>query len=135
MKYDTLIIKQKAVNYYKKIIESYKNRDFDYVKTQYLKADTEWYQSEYLSLQIIRQYQTAMEVNKDNVKNFFPLEDYKISYYCNNRVIALEKNEGKYKGKSMFLYENITKEGNKKIIALDLYLHIPKGKTELEIIR
>ncbi|HSD08166.1 hypothetical protein [Flavobacterium sp.] len=135
-KIDQEILHKKVLEFCKKLVDKYQEKDFDYVKTEYLKADTEWYQSEYLKLDVIKKYQNAMNNNKDKfTNNFIPLSKYKILLYGNNRIISIERTDIENKGKSFFLHEKIDQEGNKKIVSLDLYLHIPKGSKELEIIR
>lgn len=135
-KMDQEILYKKVLKFCENLVYKYKEEDFDYVKTQYLKADTEWYQSEYLKPDVIKKYQNAMNANKGKfTNNFIPLNKYKISLYGNNKIICIERNDIENKGKSFFLHEKIDKEGNKKTVSLDLYLHIPKGSKELEIIR
>jgi len=135
-KMDQEVLHKKVLEFCKKLVDKYQEKDFDYVKTEYLKADTEWYQSEYLKFDVIKKYQNAMNNNKNKfTNNFIPLSKYKILFYGNNRIISIERTDIENKGKSFFLHEKIDQEGNKKITSLDLYLHIPKGSKELEIIR
>jgi hypothetical protein len=127
---------EKVLKFCETLVYKYKEEDFDYVKTQYLNADIEWYQSEYLKPDVIKKYQNAMNMNKGKfTNNFIPLNKYKMALYGNNKIISIERNDIENKGKSFFLHEKIDKEGHKKIVSLDLYLHIPKGSKELEIIR
>lgn len=135
-KMDKEILHEKVLRFCEDLIYKYKEEEFDYVKTKYLKADTEWYQSEYLKLNIIKEYQNAMEANKGKYKNdFIPLNKYKLSFYGDNRIVSIERNDIQNRGKSIFLYEKTDNLGNKKLISLDLYLHIPKGSEQLEIVR
>ena len=135
-KMDQEVLREKVLKFCENLINNYKDENFDYVKTKYLKADIEWYQSEYLKPDVIKKYQNAMNANKGKFKNtFIPLSKYKLPIHGNNKIISIERSDIENKGKSIFLYEKTDNEGNKKIIALDLYLHIPKGSKELEIIR
>lgn len=130
------VLREKVLNFCEDLINNYKDENFDYVKTKYLKADLEWYQSEYLKPDVINEYQNAMNANKGKFKNsFFPLGKYKLPIQGNNKIISIERNDIENKGKSFFLYEITDEEGDKELISLDLYLHIPKGSRELEIIR
>ena len=65
-----------------------------------------------------------------------PLGDYVMKLYGNNRLVILETLIPRYKGESSFLITNEqSQERNGKATAVPFYLHIPKGKTALEIIR
>ncbi|WDF58344.1 hypothetical protein PQ462_16640 [Flavobacterium sp. KACC 22758] len=135
-KLDQETLHEKVLRFCEDLVDRYKEEDFDYVKTKYLKADIEWYQSEYLKKDVIKKYQNAMNANKGKfINHFIPLSEYKMLFYGDNKIITIERSDIKNKGKSFFLHEKIDKEGNKKLVSLDLYLHIPKGSTELEIIR
>lgn len=103
--------------------------------TLYLKADNEWYQSECFPLTTIEKYQNSLYKNNFEGLSNYNLENFRVSFYCNNRIIALESLSGKNRGNSSFAYEYINNSGMKVAEWNNLFLHIPKGKTELEIIR
>jgi hypothetical protein len=128
-------VKDKALNFYKKVIESFNRKDYDLFNTLYLKADNEWYQSEYFPLTTIEKYQNSLYKNNFEGLSIYKLENFRVSFYCNNRIIALESLSGKNRGNSSFAYEYINNSGMKVAEWNNLFLHIPKGKTELEIIR
>ncbi|GAA6766957.1 hypothetical protein [Flavobacterium johnsoniae] len=135
-KMDQEVLREKVLKFCENLINNYKEENFDYVKTKYLKADLEWYQSEYLKPDVINEYQNAMNANKGKfINHFIPLSEYKMLFYGDNKIITIERSDIKNKGKSFFLYEITDDEGNKELISIDLYLHIPKGSKELEIIR
>lgn len=124
-----------VVAFYKKTIAAFENKEFDFFNTLYLKADTEWYQSEYFKKNTIEKYQNALYKNKFESLFVYPLKNYKISFYCDNKVIRLENLSGRNKGNSAFTYEYVNNSDMKVVEWNNLFLHIPKGKTELEIIR
>lgn len=63
-----------------------------------------------------------------------PLEDYKIQFYGNGRVIALERTDSDYRGESALFVEYV-KDGVEKVSFQDFLLHMPKGSNKLEVIR
>ncbi|KIA94524.1 hypothetical protein OA88_22070 [Flavobacterium sp. JRM] len=134
-KIDKEVLLQNVLQYYHKTIDAFRDKDFDYFNTLYLKADTEWYQSQYFSESVRTKFQKALYQNSFNSLEMLPLKNYKLSYYCNNTVIALESLSGHNKGNSMFSYQFVNNSGAKVVEWNNLFLHIPKGSKELEIIR
>ncbi|OOV20626.1 hypothetical protein [Flavobacterium sp. LM4] len=134
-KIDKKVLMEKVTQYYYKTIDAFKDKDFDYFNTLYLKADTEWYQAQYFSENTRTTYQKALYETNFNNLEILPLKNYKLSYYCNNTVVALESTSGPNRGNSMFSYQHINNSGAKVIEWTNLFLHIPKGSKELEIIR
>lgn len=145
-KIDKEVLMNNISNFYYTAIDAFKEKNYDYLNTLYLNADTEWYQSEYFSKEIIKKYQSkegrkgkAISTTKDNTslyeQKMFSLKDAKIEFDCNNRIVRLVQSVGPNKGNSAFGYEDINQNGMKRQVFIDLFLHIPKGSRELEIIR
>jgi len=145
-KIDREVLMNKVSNFYYAAIDAFKEKNYNYLNTLYLNADTEWYQSEYFSKEIIKKYQSkdgrkgkGISTTKANTtlyeQKIFSLKDAKIEFYCNNRVARLVQTLGPNKGNSAFGYEDIDQNGMKRQVFIDLFLHIPKGSKELEIIR
>lgn len=134
-KIDKEVLLEKVLQYYHKTIDAFENKDFDYFNTLYLKADTEWYQAQYFSENVRANYQKALYQNSLDSLEMLPLKKYKLSYYCNNTVVALESLSGHNKGNSMFSYQYVNNSGVKVVEWNNLFLHIPKGSKGLEIIR
>ncbi|MDR7211482.1 hypothetical protein [Flavobacterium piscis] len=145
-KIDKELLKEQVLSFYKKVIKSFEIKDYDNLNTLFLNADTEWYQSEYFSLNIIKKYQNkegrkgkSISTIKSNSNVYelkmFLLDNYKLGFYCDNKVVRLEFAKGPNKGNSVFGYEDIDRNGLKRQIFIDMFLHIPKEKKELEIVR
>ncbi|WP_089051771.1 hypothetical protein [Flavobacterium hercynium] len=145
-KVDKEILMNKISNFYYTAIDAFKAKNYDYLNTLYLNADIEWYQSEYFSKETIRKFQSkegrkgkSISTTKANTtlyeQKMFSQKDSKLELYCDNRVIRLVHSSGPNKGNSAFGYEDIDQNGMKREIFIDLFLHIPKGSKELEIIR
>jgi hypothetical protein len=145
-KMDKEVLMDKVSNFYYRAIDAFKVKNYDYLNTLYLNADTEWYQSEYFSKEIIKKYQSkegrkgkSISTTKANTtlyeQKMFSLKDAKIEFDCDNKIVRLVQSLGPDKGNSAFGYEDIDQNGMKRQIFIDLFLHIPKGSKELEIIR
>ncbi|PQL91517.1 hypothetical protein [Apibacter adventoris] len=132
-KEDSLQLKAQVAAFYQDMINAYQKKEWDYIRTQYLQADKEKYQAEYITDENIEKFQKGLENSKIDRK-FFPLENYKLSVYGNGRILCLETISGKNKGKSSFgyTYENKDRRG---IWFIDLYLYRPKGSSQFQIIR
>ncbi|PQL90911.1 hypothetical protein [Apibacter adventoris] len=132
---DSLQLKAQVVAFYRDIINAYQKKEWDYINTKYLYAETEWYQSEYFSDDTIENVQNTLKKNENKInRKFFPLEDLRLAFYGDNRILRLEWINGKNKGRSAltYTYENEEREGT---VYLDLYLHRPKGSSQFQIIR
>ncbi len=66
-----------------------------------------------------------------------PLEDYKLVLYGGGRLVCLEQNslDTRLRGESALWAKYKDEDGNVIGSFISLYLHIPKGKTNFEIIR
>lgn len=143
---DKTVLKDKILKYYNNVISAFKNKDYDLLNTLYLKADAEWYQSEYFPKDIITKFQSSkgrkgksISTTKSEVISYeqkiFPLDDFEVKLYANNRLVRLEPKKGYGRGNSLFGYEDTDKNGFNRKTYIDLLLHLPKGSDELEIIR
>ncbi|PQL91509.1 hypothetical protein, partial [Apibacter adventoris] len=130
---DSLQLKAQVAAFYQDIINAYQKKEWDYIRTQYLQADKEKYQAEYITDENIEKFQKGLENSKIDRK-FFPLENYKLSVYGNGRILCLGTISGENKGYSALGYHYETKEkiGDSFI---SLYLYRPKGSSQFQIIR
>lgn len=129
---DSLAIKQKLHAKYKEVITAYENRNTDFIWTAYLQADAEWYQSEYFDSSTIESFQRKFmrrgktltygraQQDIDGVE-FFPLEDFKLAFYCDNKIACLEFADGKFKGESKFAYKAVASLGRNEVQFFDLF--------------
>lgn len=136
----------KVVNFYKNAVSALKEKDYDYLNTIFLNADSEWYQAEYFTKDIIRKLQSAKgrkgksvsttPANSDKYsQTVYPIENYTMKFYANNRVVRLEPKEGFSRAESLFGYEDTDKNGMNRKTFIDMLLYIPKGTQSLQIIR
>lgn len=145
---DSLAIKEKLYNAYREMIKAYERKDIDYIWNAYLDADAEWYQAEYFDTATIGDFQRnymrrgktyvygRASENIDGVK-FFPLEDFKIAFYCEDKIACLEFSSGKFKGESKFAYQAVASLGRNEVQFFDLfYMQNPASEDgELIIVR
>ncbi|PQL90913.1 hypothetical protein [Apibacter adventoris] len=131
---DSLQLKVQVAAFYQDIREAFEKEEHNYIRTKYLEANKEWYQSEYFPDDLIQSLQDGSHVKKKYKKRYFPLENYKLSIYGDGRILCLETISGENKGNSAlgYTYENENREG---IRFLDLYLYRPKGSSQFQIIR
>lgn len=142
---DSLTIKQKLYDAYKKMIVAYENKDTDYIWNAYLNADLEWYQSEYFDASMIEDYQQRFirrgktyiygqaQEDIDGVK-FYPLEDFNVAFYCDNKIACLEFSSGKFKGESKFAYQALGSLGRNEVQFFDLFYMQSRHSTDMELI-
>ncbi|MEC3879697.1 hypothetical protein [Parapedobacter sp. 10938] len=143
---DSVTIKKKLYAAYKEMIEAYEKKDIDFIWNAYLDADAEWYQSEYLDAAAIEDFQrNYMRRGKtytygrateaiDGVR-FFPLENFNLAFYCDNKIACLEFASDKFKGESKFAYQAVASLGRNEVQFFDLfYMQDPKSG-ELVVVR
>lgn len=143
---DSLAIKEKLYTAYKEMIEAYEKKDIDFIWNAYLDADAEWYQSEYFDATKTGDFQrNYMRRGKtytygrateaiDGVR-FFPLEDFRVAFYCDNKIACLEFASGKFKGESKFAYQAIASLGRNEVQFFDLFYMQDPNTGELTIVR
>lgn len=136
----------KVVRFYENTVAALKDKDYDYLNTIFLNADSEWYQAEYFAKDIITELQSGKgrkgksvstkRSNSDKYsQTFYPIENYTMKLYANNRLVRLEPKEGFSRGESLLGYNDIDKNGTKRNTFIDMLLYIPKGTQSLQIIR
>lgn len=136
----------KVVNFYKNTVAAFKEKDYDYLNTIFLNADLEWYQAEYFAKDIITKLQSTkgrkgksvstIRANSDkHSQTVYPIENYTMKFYANNRLVRLEPKEGFNRGESLLGYEDTDKNGTNRKTFIDMLLYIPKGTQNLQIIR
>ena len=91
-------------------------------------------QSEYKSNSNLKKALDELKTLLNYASSFNIPKNVMLKLYCNNRVVTLEYINGKRRGKSFFDI-NMEKGDMKGVSTSFIYFHIPKGKTELEIIR
>ena len=74
-------------------------------------------------------------ISNRNEKKIQPLENFKLNLYGNGRVVAIERIDTKYRGKSALMLKYKNEEDQKRISFFSVFLHIPKGGNKLEVIR
>lgn len=136
----------KVADFYKNIVLALKQKDYDYLNTVFLNADSEWYQAEYFSKATIAELQSARGRKGKSVsagatdpgtysRTVYPVENYIMKFYADNRAVRLEPKEGFNRGESLLGYEDVDKNGVRRRTFIDMLLYIPKGTKSLQIIR
>ncbi|MGE8553471.1 MAG: hypothetical protein ACN6OB_05965 [Chryseobacterium jejuense] len=136
----------KVASFYHTIASALKEKDYDNLNTQFLNADTEWYQAEYFPKDIITKFQTLKgrkgksitsirSGSEPSVQRIYPIENYVMKLYGNNKMVRLEPRDGVHRGESLLSYTEIDKNGMSKTTFIDMLLYIPKGAKVLQIIR
>jgi hypothetical protein len=135
-----------VVSFYKNAVSAIKEKDYDYLNTIFLNADSEWYQAEYFPKDIIAKLQSAKgrkgksvfttRSNSDKYsQTVYPIDNYTMKFYVNNRIVRLEPKEGVSRGESLLGYDDIDKNGMNRKTFVDMLLYIPKGPQSPQIIR
>lgn len=136
-KMDQKELLQKTVSAYKKIWqlmdERKKDEYFNYLYTK----EVETSQSEYSSKDDLQESLNAYLVPFDNdTFKMEPLENYKMKLYANGKIVCLEQDTQDLRAKGKSALWGKYKDKNHTLGSFyGLYLHIPEGKTEFEIIR
>jgi hypothetical protein len=136
----------KVASFYKNTVSAFKEKDYDYLNTIFLNADSEWYQAEYFPKDMITKFQSTKgrkgksvsttRANSDKYsQNVYPIENYVMKFYANNKIVRLEPKEGFNRGESLLGYDDIDKNGMNRKTFIDMLLYIPKGTDSLQIIR
>ncbi|WP_228409803.1 hypothetical protein [Chryseobacterium sp. T16E-39] len=136
----------KVVSFYKKAVAAFKEKDYDYLNTIFLNADSEWYQSEYFPKDMITKFQSTKgrkgksvsttRANSDQYsQNVYPIENYVMKFYADNKIVRLEPKDGFSRGESLLGYDDTDKNGMNRKTFIDMLLYIPKGTDSLQIIR
>jgi hypothetical protein len=139
-------LEERVLGYYKEMIAVFETGNYDDLNARFLKADAEWYQSEYFSQDIITKFQTAkgrkgksvattFSNSKPNSRTFCALEGYIMKFYAEGRMVRLEPQEGVNKGESLLGYTDTDKNGMNRETFVDMLLYIPKGESALQIVR
>ena len=139
-------LEAKVVAFYKNMAKAFKEKDYDYLNTMFLNADNEWYQAEYFPKDVIAKFQSTKGRKAKSVsttragsdaysQNIYPIENYVMKFYGNNRMVRLEPKEGFNRGESLLGYDDIDKTGMNRKTFIDMVLYIPKGTQSLQIIR
>lgn len=129
-KQDRGVLEKEVVNFYKEIMNDYKNKKIENLERKYYNRQFENAQSFYSSKREDSEKLLA-EINKDvNKEQEFKLENYKLVFYGNGKVVGLIRTDGEFFGESAFL--GITDEN---FYVYSLLLHRPTVGGALEVIR
>lgn len=123
-------LEKEVVSFYNEIISDYNNKKIESIEKKYYNRQLENAQSLY-SFKREDSEKLVSEINKDVNKNQdLKLENYKLVFYGNGKVVGLVRTDGEFFGKSAFL--GLTDED---FYIYSLLLHRPKAGTPLEVIR
>lgn len=129
-KQDREALEKEVVSFYKEIMDDYKNRKTEVIQSKYYNRQFENAQSLY-SYKKEDSEKIAIGINKDvNKDQDLKLENYKLVFYGNGKVVGLIRTDGEFFGKSAFL--GLTDED---FYVYSLLLHRPKANADLEVIR
>ncbi|MFH6937198.1 hypothetical protein [Flavobacterium sp. FlaQc-30] len=129
-KQDRESLEKEVVNFYKEIMDDYKNKKTESIEKKYYNRQFENAQSLY-SYKKEDSDKLISEINKDvNKEQDLKLENYKLVFYGNGKVVGLIRTDGEFFGESAFL--GLTDED---FYVYSLLLHRPKAGGSLEVIR
>ncbi len=127
-------LKEKVIGFYKKTGVEEVKKNIDFLFNAMHKKQVERAISNYTSKEDLAVMINEMKRYVKYAKRFELTEPYTMKLYGNNRLVILEVLIGEYKGDgahSLFVQKGEESGFNRDTY----YLHIPKGKTALEIIR
>ncbi len=140
-KEDSIAVKKQVVAYYEELRTILNEGNSDEWKKQNLKKRKEFWTCVYEKNSNIKENWKAIlnEVREERKGNMLPLEDYKLHFYANGRVLSLERNkteefegyDANIKGWGVLINKN--KDGG--VYHIGVMLHMPKGSDTFEIIR
>ncbi|PQL91515.1 hypothetical protein [Apibacter adventoris] len=133
---DSLQLKAQVVDFYKKIINLYNTHNFKELYQLSKLQEYELAQYNYFTKDLI--ISNREKFNNTLPKNrlkMLPLENYKLEFYANNRVLALVRVDNPFKYKSAIIGEKEDIYGNNKIVILNKLLYRPIGSSQFQIIR
>lgn len=129
-KQDSENLRKEVESFYREMMDDYRNKNIESIERKYYKRQLENAQSFYLSKKEDSEKLVA-EINKDvNKEQNLNLENYKLVFYGNGKVVGLIRTDGEFLGKSAFL--GLTDED---FYIYSLLLHRPNANGELEVIR
>lgn len=129
-KEDEELLKKEVADFYQKMMQLYEKKDIATISNLYYPRQLENAQTLYSSKKEDSEKLVA-KLNEDvNQVQNFKLEDYKLQFYANGKVVGLIRTDGEFLGKSAFL--GLTDE---KFYIYSLLLHRPKAGASLEVIR
>lgn len=132
-KEDSLQLKQKLVVIYQQIIDDYKNKRFEKIKKESILSDSELIRYYYYPKKnFIEKFK---DYNYEKDMNMFPLENYDIFFYGNQRIVTLRRLDIKYRGDSPIIERYIGNNGKNRIRTLEFYFYQPQGSDKLVLIR
>ncbi|MDL2145122.1 hypothetical protein QQY79_21565 [Flavobacterium tructae] len=129
-KEDKEVLGREVESFYREMMNDYKDGKIENIEKKYYKRQFENAQSFYSSKKEDSD-RIVSEINKDiNKEQDLKLEDYKLVFYGNGKVVGLVRTDGEFLGKSAFL--GLTDED---FYIYSLLLHRPKTGSSLEVIR
>jgi hypothetical protein len=121
---------KEVADFYQKMMNLYEKKQMEEISSLYYPRQLENAQSLYSSTKADSDKLLA-KLNQDvNQVQEFKLEDYKLQFYGNGKVVGLIRTDGEFLGKSAFL--GLTDED---FYIYSLLLHRPKSGASLEVIR
>lgn len=116
--------------YQSKNLDAIAKIEFDNMRNQYV--------SEYATRKDIqRGWDEVLKAVNSSVFEMQPIKDYKMVFYAEGRLVGLvsTSNDKNKKGKSVLVCHYKDKDGDLSALHFGGFLHMPKGKTELEVVR
>ncbi|MCW3161097.1 hypothetical protein [Chryseobacterium oryctis] len=135
-KLDKSTLEKQLLNKYKEYSNWIQNRNLEKIAKSNLNSEKEESQA------LFYDKQTNQSIINNNYINgwgaeglkVYPLENYKIKFFGNGKLATLERSD--YVGDPILAGEYVNKNNkNEEMKVFYLYFYIPKGKTELEVIR
>ena len=116
--------------YQSKNLDAIAKIEFDNMRNQYV--------SEYATRKDIQQgWDEVLKAVNSSVFEMQPIKDYKMVFYAEGRLVGLvsTSSDKNLKDKSVLVCHYRDKDGDLSALHFGGFLHMPKGKTELEVVR
>ncbi|WP_134148446.1 hypothetical protein [Flavobacterium sp. 270] len=130
-KLDEKLLEQKAIEFYKMYGEIYKTKNIDLLAKQKFGTEKRNTVASYKSSSQINTLwkEYLSDINEKNI-NPQPIENYKIEYLGNNRIIFLKYKslEYPYRGGGALRVDYTDKDGDEAVFMPNICLYLPEGK-------
>lgn len=123
-------LKKEVADFYQNMMHLYEKREIAKISKIYSSRQLENAKALYLSAKEDTEKSIAKLGEEVTRVQKFRLEDYKLQFYANGKVVGLVRTDGEFLGKSAFL--GLTEE---KFFIYSLLLHRPKPGASLAVIR
>jgi len=133
-KLDSSVLQQKLIKEYEKFRQWIKDGNMDAIANATLKEKKEYAQALFFDEKDNKALVQSFEKGwGQKGLTMYPLENYKMKFYGDGKLVTLERTD--HVGDPVLAGWYMNENDQRKMKTFTLYFQIPKGKTELEVIR